>query len=163
MEPEDREESLIPSFADAVKGADQERKALNQRLKRLGQIYLDGLLEPDDYRRQKRELEEKIASLVVPGVDATKQAVDLLENLLALWEVATLSERRNLLLAMLEAVYVDTVDQKSIVSIHPNPALQPTFEIPTTRKRSDVAKKPRRPRLTCALGRLIRVSGGDGL
>ena len=125
-------------LADAVKGANQERKALNQRLKRLEQVYLDGLLEPDDYRRQKRELEEKIASLVVPGVDATKQAVELLENLPALWEEATLSERRKLLLTMLEAVYVDTVDQKSIVSIQPKPAFQPLFEIATTRKGSDI-------------------------
>ena len=128
-------------LADAVKGADQERKALNQRLKRLGEVYLDGLLEPDDYRRQKRELEEKIASLVVPGVDATKQAVDLLENLPALWEEATLSERRKLLLTMLEAVYVDTVDQKSIVSIQPKPAFQPLFEIATSRKGSDIVLK----------------------
>ncbi len=74
-----------------------------------------------------------------------------------------LAERRKLLLTMLEAVYVDTVDEKSIVSIHPNPAFQATFEIPTTRKGSDVTNKTRRPRLACALGRLIRVSGGDGL
>ena len=119
-------------LADPVKGADQERKALNQRLRRLGQVYLDGLLEPDDYRRQR------IATLVVPGVDATKQAVELLENLPALWEEATLSERRELLLTMLEAVYVDTVDQKSIVSIQLKPAFQPIFEIATTRKGSDI-------------------------
>ena len=125
-------------LADAVKGADQERKALNQRLKRLGQVYLDGLLEPDDYRRQKRDLEEKIASLVVPGVDATKEAVELLENLPALWNEATLSEHRRLLLTMLEAVYVDTVDETAIVAMRPKPAFQPLFEIATTRAESGV-------------------------
>ena len=45
----------------------------------------------------------------------------------------------------LEAVYVDTVDERSIVSIHPNPAFQPTFETPTTRKGSDFAKKQDAP------------------
>lgn len=34
---------------------------------------------------------------------------------------------------MLEAVYVDTVEEKSIVAIRPKPAFQPLFEIATTR------------------------------
>ena len=64
--------------------------------------------------------------------------MDLPEILPGLWEEATLSERRKLLLTMLEAVYVDTVDQKSIVSIQPKPAFQPLFEIAETRKGSDI-------------------------
>ena len=39
-----------------------------QRLKRLRQVYRDGLVEPEAYRRQKRELEETLGSYVsTPG------------------------------------------------------------------------------------------------
>ena len=58
----------------------------------------------------KRSLDDKLASLVEPGIDATKEAGKLLENLPTLWEEANLSERRNILLSILDAVYVDTVE-----------------------------------------------------
>ncbi len=62
----------------------------------------------------------------------------MLETLPALWEEATLTERRKLLLTMLDAVYVDTVEENAIVAIRPKPAFRPLFEIATTRKGSDV-------------------------
>ena len=48
------------------------------------------------------------------------EAGKLLENLPVLWEEADLAERRKLLMAMLDAVYVDTVEEKSVVAIRPN-------------------------------------------
>ena len=39
---------------------------------------------------------------------------------------------------MLDAVYVDTVEEKSIVAFRPKPAFRPLFEIATTREDSDV-------------------------
>ena len=48
------------------------------------------------------------------------------------------AERRKLLMSMLEAVYVDTVEEQAIVAIRPKPAFQPLFEIATTREGSDV-------------------------
>ena len=83
-------------------------------------------------------MEEKLESLVVPGIYAAKDAGSLLENLPTLWEEATLTERRKLLLSMLDAVYVDTVGEKAIVAIRPKAAFQPLFEIATTREGSDV-------------------------
>ena len=62
----------------------------------------------------------------------------LLEDLPALWGAATLGERRRLLLTMLEAVYVDTVEEKTVVAIRPRPAFRPLFEIATTRAGSGV-------------------------
>ena len=62
----------------------------------------------------------------------------LLESLPTLLGQANLAERRKLLLTMLDAVYVDTVEEKSIVAIRPKPAFQPLFEIATTRDGSDV-------------------------
>ena len=70
---------------------------------------MDGLYSHEDYRREKRSLEDKLANLVVPGVDAAMEAGKLLENLPVLWEEADLTERRKLLMAMLDAVYVVAV------------------------------------------------------
>jgi len=39
-----------------------------------------------------------------------------------------LTERRNLVMAMLEAVYVDTAEEKSVVAIQPKPAYRPLLE-----------------------------------
>ena len=125
-------------MAGEVERLEQERIQAEQRLKRLGKAYVDGLYSDDDYRREKRSLEEKLASLVVPGVDATKEAGKLLENLPTLWREANLPERRKVLMSMLEAVYVDTVEEKAIVGICPKPAFMPLFEIATTREGSDV-------------------------
>ena len=125
-------------LADEIKRVGQERLQTEQRLKRLGKVYVDGLLSEDDYRREKRSLEDKLAGLVIPGVDAAKEAGMMLETLPALWEAATLTERRKLLLTMLDAVYIDTVEEKAVVAIRPKPAFQPLFEIATTRDGSDV-------------------------
>ena len=92
-----------------------ERTQTEQRLRRLGKAYGDDLYLDDDYRREKRGLEEKLAGLVVPEVDATRAAGMLLEELQNLWEEADLGERRQLLLAMLDAVYVDTKEDRTFV------------------------------------------------
>tara|TARA_Y100000310_G_C20352576_1_gene655089 strand:- start:466 stop:708 length:243 start_codon:yes stop_codon:yes gene_type:complete len=40
---------------------------------------------------------------------------------------------------MLDAIYVDTVEEKSIVAIRPKPAFRPIFEIAATCKGSGIA------------------------
>ena len=73
-------------MADDVEQVRHERAQTEQRLKRLGRAYVDGLYDHDGYRREKRSLEDKLANLVVPGVDAAMEAGKLLENLPVLWE-----------------------------------------------------------------------------
>ena len=125
-------------LADEMERIEQERRNVDQRLRRLGKAYVDGLYGDDDYKREKLSLEDRAASLVIPGIDVAMEAGKLLEDLPKLWEEANLTERRKLLTSMLDAVYVDTVEEKSIVAIRPKPAFQPLFEIATTRKGSDV-------------------------
>ena len=69
---------------------------------------------------------------------AAVAAGKLLEDLPALWKNADLGERRRILLTMLDAVYVDTVEEKTIVAIRPKPAFRPLLEIATTRKESGI-------------------------
>ena len=54
------------------------------------------------------------------------------------WKKADLGERRRILLTMLDAVYVDTVEERRIVAIRPRPAFRPLFEVATTRKDSGI-------------------------
>jgi len=122
-------------LADDVEQVRHERAQTEQRLKRLGRAYVDGLYDDEGYRREKRSLEDKLANLVVPGVDTAMEAGKLLEDLPVLWEEA---ERRKLLMAMLEAVYVDTVEEKAVVAIRPKPAFRPIFEVATTREGSEI-------------------------
>ena len=124
---------------DEVKRVADERKQAEQRLKRLGQVYLDGLKPHEEYLREKRQLEDRLQSLVVPGINAAQEAGKLLENLPDLWAEANLSERRKILLTMLEAVYVDPVEERSIVAFRPKPAFQALFQIAATKEGSGVA------------------------
>ena len=89
------------------------------------------------------------------------EAGNLLEDLPVLWEEADLTERHNLLMAMLEAVYVYTVEEKSVVAILPKPAFRPIFEVATSREGSGIALINHLPRLDMSLGRLNHVPGGD--
>ena len=50
-----------------------------------------------------------------------------------------MGERRQILLTMLDAVYVDARNEKAIIAIRPKPAFKALFEIATTRKGSGVA------------------------
>ena len=50
-------------LADEVKQVSQERKKADQRLRRLAQVYVDGHLTEEEYRRQKKQQEEKLRSL----------------------------------------------------------------------------------------------------
>ena len=68
-------------LADEAEKVSQERTQAEQRLRRLGKAYVDGLYADDDYRREKRALEEKLSSLLVPGVDAAREAGKLLKDL----------------------------------------------------------------------------------
>ena len=64
----------------------------------------------------------------------------MVENLPQLWGKANLGQRREMLVTMLDAVYVDAVDEKRIVAIRPKPAFRPLLEIATTREGSDIVQ-----------------------
>jgi len=90
------------------------------------------------------------------------EAGKLLENLPDLWEEADLAERRKLLMAMLDAVYVDTVEDKSVVAIRPKPAFLPIFEVATTRAGSGIVLIDETPPDPEAQRQNHYVLGGDG-
>ena len=62
--------------------------------------------------------------MLVPAVDAAKEAGRLLADMPRLWAGAALPERHQLLMTILDAVYIDMKGSKSIVSVKAKPVSQ---------------------------------------
>ena len=64
----------IISVKDEAERIKKKRQDIQQRLRRMGRTYIDGLLDNADYSRQKWMLELELESFVVPEVKATEEA-----------------------------------------------------------------------------------------
>jgi len=53
----------------------------------------------------------------------------LILDLPRLWSNANIKERRKLLLTMLDAIYADAKQTKSIIAIKPKPPFKPVFQV----------------------------------
>ncbi|MFY9814311.1 MAG: recombinase family protein, partial [Dehalococcoidales bacterium] len=100
--------------------------------------YIDGLFPDEEYHRQKKLIEMELESLVVPAANAAEEAGKLIMNLRELWAEANFDEKRKLLLTMLDAVYVDAKETKSIIAIKPKPPFMPIFQVAVTKGGSDI-------------------------
>ena len=104
----------------------------------MARAYIDEVFPDDEYHRQRKPLEMELESLVVPGANAAEDAGTLIMDLSRLWGSATLDEQRRLLTTMLDAVYVDTKQTRSIVAIRPKPPFRPIFRVAASREGSDI-------------------------
>ena len=127
----------IISLKDEVDRVKDQRLAATKS-KEDGKAYIDGLFPDEEYHRQKKLLEMELESLVVPAANAAEEAGNLINNLKKLWTEASLEEQRKLLLTMLDAVYIDARQTKSIVAIRPKPPFRPIFQVAVTREGSDI-------------------------
>ena len=128
----------LVSLHDEAGRVEKERKQVKGKLRRLGKAYIDGMVPDEKYNRQRRALQDRLDSLVVPEATAAEEAGNLIRNLPQLWLKANLSERRRLLLTMLDAVYVDHRVDKAVVAVSPKPPFKPVFRVATTRAGSGV-------------------------
>lgn len=62
----------------------------------------------------------------------------MIQNLPTLWSSANSEERRKLLLTMLDAVYIDAKQYKTIVAIKPKPPFIPVFQVAVSKKESQI-------------------------
>ena len=85
----------IVSTRDEAESIRDKRQKVQERLRRLGKVYLEGVLDDGEYDRQKRVSELELESLVVPEADAASSAGKLICELLRLWADANLEERRH--------------------------------------------------------------------
>ena len=84
-----------------------------------------------EYHRRKKFLEWELESLLIPEVDAAKEAGRLLADMPRLGAGATLQERHQLLTTILNAVYIDLKGKKSIVSVKAKPAFRAVLGVAT--------------------------------
>ena len=139
LRPDWHEEVLARiSLQDEAERIANDRKRVQERLRRLGKAYVDGFYSDDDYKHEKHSLEMQLETLVLPEADAAREAGELLMKLPEMWGSANLDERRKLLLTMLDVVYVDTKEDKAIVAIQPKAPFRPVFDVATTREGSGV-------------------------
>jgi len=80
----------------------------------------------------------ELESLVVPEANAAEEAGRLVRDMPGLWSKADLEERRKLLMAMLDAVYFDIKQTKSVVAVRPKPPFRPVFRVAASREGSDI-------------------------
>ena len=120
--PSDWEQRVVAKIQtkDEVARVIQERGRVNEKLRRLGLAFVDGLYETE-YRRQKQSLLTRLESLVIPEVDVAKEAGQLICNLPALWDHASLDERHRLLSSIVQAVRIDLKRAGIIKSIELKP------------------------------------------
>ena len=90
-----------------------------------------GLFDEVEYHRQKKSLGWELESLLIPEVDAAREAGRLLADMPRLWAGATLQERHLLLFTILDAIYIDMKDEKTIVSVKAKPAFQAVLGMAT--------------------------------
>jgi site-specific DNA recombinase len=128
----------IVSLKDEVERVKTERQATHAKLKRMAKAYIDGLLPEEEYNRQRRLLEMELESLILPAANAAEEAGKLLLNLKELWKCANPEEKRQLLVTMLDAVYVDTKQTRSVVALKPKPPFRPVFQVAVAHKGSKI-------------------------
>jgi site-specific DNA recombinase len=75
----------------------------------------------------------------VPAANDAEEAGNLIMNLKTLWNGANLEVQRKLLLTMLDAVYMDTKQTKSIVAVKPKPPFKPIFQVAVIKEGSDIS------------------------
>ncbi|MFC1990817.1 hypothetical protein ACFLU9_01530 [Chloroflexota bacterium] len=128
----------IISLKDEVEKVGKKRQAAQEKLRRMAKAYMDGLFPDEEYHRQKKLLEMELESLVVPQANAAEEAGKLIMDLPGLWGKANQKERRKLLLTILDAVYVDAKQTKSIIAVKPKPPFKPVFQVAASREGSDI-------------------------
>ncbi|MFC1945808.1 hypothetical protein ACFLW1_01260 [Chloroflexota bacterium] len=134
-----KEVLAIISLSDEVEQVKKKRQATQEKLRCMAKAYIDGVFPDEEYHWQKKLLEMELESLVVPKADAAEEAGKLILDLPGLWKDANAEEKRKLLLAMLDAVYVDAKKTKSVVAIKPKPPFRPIFQVAATRSGSSIS------------------------
>lgn len=96
-----------------------ERKRLEDRLRRVAEMYEDGVLTRVEYEKRRVAIVKEMDTLVLPDADSLLNHGLQIETFREIWEVATPDEQREICRLMLEAVTINLKD-KRIVRVTPN-------------------------------------------
>lgn len=112
------------------------RKTLEEKRRRLGAAYVDGVYGEAEYRRELSRLTQELAALGSANTAAPEDAIALLSDIEALWQDATVEERRMLLSKLIDGLYVTPEGQ--IAAVSPRASLVPAFARVSTKAGSGV-------------------------
>ncbi len=95
-----------------------ERQELEERLRRVADLYADGIYSRTTYESKRDEIQQRLELLVVPDPVEVINAGFQLETMADVWPHATAVERQELCRLMFKAVYID-MEQQRIVRVAP--------------------------------------------
>jgi site-specific DNA recombinase len=102
------------------------RHAIEAKLERMKDLYVEGDMGLGEYRRERDTLREELASLAIPGEARILDAGQYLENMIGIWDQADLQERHDMLTSIFRKLWVDRVKQR-IVAVEVYPDFIPVF------------------------------------
>lgn len=90
------------------KHSQEDRQKLQDKLKRLGELYLDGMIEPQPYRSQREEINQRLLQMASskPALQII-QTGQALESFQQIWPLASDSQKRDICRLMFEWIEVD--------------------------------------------------------
>jgi len=136
--PDDWRDRLVELAGEQEDRGEVERKRryLQDKLRRLRNLYLEGDLEKAEYNRRKVELQMQLSALREPGQPEIEQAGETLESLGMEWVGAPLQYQREMLQVIFESIHVDTLAGK-VICVKPYTPFVPLFRMDGLEERED--------------------------
>ena len=120
-----RIEELV-NAREEISNVQQERARLQEKLRRLKSLYLEVLVDEQEFRWAKAEVETALANLKSPPAARIEVRADELKTMRRAWQGATKKERSAILATLFEGVYCDPVT-KRVLALKPKAAFVPLF------------------------------------
>lgn len=111
-----REQLALPE----TDGLTAQRARLEDKLRRLGELYADGVYDRETYTKEREQIQRHLSALVIPEPTVTLEAGHRLEALADIWPYATDLERQEFTRLLFVAVYID-LSVPQIVRVTPQP------------------------------------------
>ncbi|MCX7854740.1 MAG: recombinase family protein [Anaerolineae bacterium] len=126
--PEEWQEEIRAELEDEERreAVEAERRRLAEKLRRVGELYADGVYSRQEYEAEREEIRRRMAALVMPDPVEVVEAGYTLETLGDVWPRALAEERQQLCRLMLREVVID-LEVGRIVRLVPEEDFVPLF------------------------------------
>lgn len=130
--PEDWRERLLSEADETLDTQDLQRRkrAVDGRMARLRDLYLDGDIAKPRYEAERRKLRAELETLDAQAVTKGEalEAGEILSRFADAWDAAAEEDRAIMTAAMFDAIYVDLSEDR-IVAVKPKEAFLPLLEV----------------------------------
>jgi site-specific DNA recombinase len=105
----------------------EERTIVEEKLKRLGELYLDGMLERPAYLVKRDKLKRQLSTLIVPEPQTLLEVGQQIESFKHIWSQADESQQREMCHIMFEGMKVN-MQQRKLVRVMPRSEFRHFFD-----------------------------------